>query len=294
MIRSRNYIVAVAKREDNVEYNPQKYSFKVIPNGKMFWVGDPFPIEVNNELYIFGEIYDYSKLKGCIAYTKLTEEGFTPWKKIIEESYHLSFPNIFEIDNEIYICPESHANKSLQIYKCISFPEKWKLIKTIMDDEDCVDTVFLERDKDFLGFTCEWHSLQNHFFKLFKINKGTEEYEFSKGEFRLLESYMSRPAGKLINNGDKLIMVSQICKPKYGSGLVFKEIKVDYPNYIEEELFRVYPNQIKCNLKKRFDGIHTFNMTKNYIVIDMIWTRFNAIEKWYRLLRKIKKHFVMK
>ncbi len=107
-IKNRSYIVAVGEKKSNRK-DINKLKFRTIKNGWNYWVADPFPVEVEGKLYIFGEMYEWTTLKGSICYTELTENGFTKWKKIIEEPYHLSFPNIFKIKNEFYMCPESQG-----------------------------------------------------------------------------------------------------------------------------------------------------------------------------------------
>lgn len=107
-------------------------------------------------------MYEYSNLKGSIAYTVLTENGFSKWKKIIEEPFHLSFPNVFMKDNEIYMCPEARQSGELYLYKCISFPEKWVKDKVLIKDTNCSDTVFYKQDNKEYALTCEWNRLNDH------------------------------------------------------------------------------------------------------------------------------------
>lgn len=286
-IKNRCYTVAVCKtKEKNSNFKLEK--FQIIKNGWNYWVADPFPVEVNGKLYIFGEIYEYSNLKGSIGYTMLTEHGFTKWKTVIKEDYHLSFPNIFYLDSDMYMCPESQAGSVLSIYKCICFPDKWIKEKNIAENVRLTDTIFFEKNSEKYGISCEWKNLNNHLLKLFKIEN--DRIIFSDAKLNTLDSYYSRPAGKIFYDDilEKKLMVSQICKPKYGSGLIFKEFDLQFPYYKEKECYRVYPTEILSNKKTRWDGMHTFNTSENYIVIDLIWSRFNIIEKFYRLINRLK------
>lgn len=284
----REYAVAITKRNGK-DFDIKNKKFQVIKNGFNYWVADPFPVEFEGVLYIFGEIFKYSSLKGTIGYTKLVNGQFTPWKIVIDEPYHLSFPNIFLNNNIFYMCPEANESGELYLYKCINFPEKWVKDRILAQNTRYSDTIFYKQKESVYGFTCIWKSIKNHIFKYFKIENG--KIEISNGKIDTLDYYLTRPAGKIfydsINKKD--IMVSQICQPLYGSGLIFKEFSINWPDYYEKELYRIYPKDIIKNVKHNYVGIHTFNMTENYIVVDLVWNRLNIIEKYYRALRKIKK-----
>lgn len=288
-LKNREYAVAVSKIEKHT-YDIKQINFETIPNGLDFWVADPFPFEKDGMLYIFGEMYEYTKLKGSIAYTVLTDSGFTKWKKIIEEPYHLSFPNIFIKDNGIYMCPEARQSGELYLYKCIEFPEKWVKEEVLIKNTNCSDTVFWKDDTGNYAFTCEWNGLNDHHMNVISFTDRGPVFA-PRENVICLADYYSRPAGKIFYDEvlQQYISVFQNCKPQYGSGLVFKEFNLSFPNYTEKMVGMFTPKDIHCDLRKKFDGVHTFNMSEHYLVIDVIWSRFNFIEKTSRLLRKFIK-----
>lgn len=144
------FTVAVAKKEGFDIRKAKETVFHVIKNGWTYWIADPFPIEVDGELYIFAEMWRYRYLKGCIAYTKLTPEGFKKWKPVIEEKFHLSYPNIFRQGGKIYICPEANESGEIFLYECINFPEKWKKLKFYTKVEDIVILLFIVVPMEYL------------------------------------------------------------------------------------------------------------------------------------------------
>ena len=144
-LRQIQYHVAYKKRGDT--------EYKVIENNSNSWVADPFIFKHKNNIYIFGEYFITEKEKGAIAYSKWNGKSFEKWKIVIEEDYHLSFPNIFEEGDEIYICPESNQSNELYLYKAIEFPDKWEKVHIICNNIKCVDTVFLKRGNKKFCFT---------------------------------------------------------------------------------------------------------------------------------------------
>ena len=78
-------------------------------------------------------------------------------KKIIEKPYHLSYPFVFSYDNEFYMIPETGSNSTIELYKCLEFPEKWEMAAILMKDVRAYDTTILHKDGKWWLFTniCE-------------------------------------------------------------------------------------------------------------------------------------------
>lgn len=282
------YTVAVMK-EQNLDIKNIKGTFHVLKNGLTFWTADPFPIEIHGELYIFAEMWRYRYLKGCIGYSKLTENGFTKWKPVIEEPFHLSYPNIFVENGKIYMCPESNEAEEIFLYECMEFPEQWKKVKVLNSGEKYCDSTFYNSGKDTFGFTYQLTVNSENILKFFKIEN--EEIQMSKGNILTLGNEMIRPGGKILKskNAERDLRVIQLGIPSYGSGLIFTEFYIDWPNFEEKEVLILYPNDLKYDKNKRYTGMHTFNRTESYIVIDLKWNRINLLELFFKTIRRFKK-----
>lgn len=280
-IKDREYAVAVCKTTEHDRFNRQN-KYHVIKNNFFSWAADPFPIEYNGELYIFAEIFLYSKAKGTIGYCKLTEGGFTKWKKVIEEPYHLSFPNLFWDNNMLYMCPESHEDNTLYLYRCVSFPDKWVKDKVVAQG-DFNDTIFyFQKDGKYIVT----YSLDRRLHILKENNGMLEDRDVSD---YVSDIDAARPAGKIFSAGGMDIIPVQIGKPLYGSGLAFKEFNLNWPEYSEHELYRMTAKDIKIDKKRQYIGLHTFNFSENYTVIDLVWEEVLVQRLLYRFFRKIKK-----
>ena len=282
----REYAIAVGK---NIDYNNlDQQIFTVIKNGINYWVADPFPIELDGTLYIFGEIFEYSKNKGSIGYTKLESGKFTPWKIVIREEYHLSFPNLIYINDQLYMCPEANESDSIYLYKCTKFPERWERDRVLVDMGKYVDTIFYEQDGDVFGITYRLSDEGNKL-KLFKLDDC--ETSFSDIKIGNADPDYTRPAGKIFyDNKDKCYLFpSQIGVPVYGSGIVINKFSIDWPNMEIKPIKMIYPDDLKYTKKRKYSGVHTLNFTENYVVIDMKWYGFNIINIFFKLIRKIKK-----
>lgn len=282
----RKYAVAVGK---NIGYrNLSQQVFEIVKNGLNYWVADPFPIEKDGVLFIFGEIFEYTKNKGSIGYTKLEAGRFTPWKIVIRESYHLSFPNLFYINNELYMCPEANESNSIYLYKCVQFPDKWERNKTLVQSGKYVDTIFCKQNEDTFGITYKLSDKENKI-SLFKCYNS--KVIFSNTKIKNEDPNYTRPAGKIFYDNQKKcnILPTQIGVPMYGSGIVLNEISIEWPYIKIKPIKNIYPANLKFTKNKKYTGVHTLNFTENYMVIDVKWHGFNIINLFFKLLRWINK-----
>ena len=112
-----------------------------------FWA-DPFLFRHENETYVFFENYSYKTKLGKISVGRLEGTKIVDVVEIMNTGYHLSFPYVFKHDGDIFMMPESRANKQLEIYKCVDFPTKWELHKTAFEGESVVDAFFYKDDSE--------------------------------------------------------------------------------------------------------------------------------------------------
>ena len=270
--------------------------YHIIPNAINTWVADPFLFEYEGETYIFGEIWKYSLGKngrGTIGFCKFNDEGPTEWKVIIKEKYHLSFPNIFRVGSDIFLCPESGDIGKVYLYRAVDFPYKWERADCIYDDGDkLVDTVFWNNDGRRFGFTyCVEDKFGNKKDELrgFEIVGGKMCFESFKNPISIDKS-VARCAGKVIYEADKMIRVSQDCERSYGRGLIFSEFYYK-EKYMEHVIRTLYPNDLRVNKKKKIIGTHTYNRLGKYEVIDIRTVDFSIIMILMRIINRIRRIF---
>ena len=257
-------------------YGPSKtiYQFKkLIPPKNKFWA-DPFVLKEGDEYFIFFEEYLNSTNKGHISFIKIDENGnYSKPEIILEKDYHLSYPFIFKESNTLYMIPETRANNSIELYKCVEFPNKWELEKVLMDDIQAVDTTILKKDDTFWLFTNiienTGASSTDELFLFSSKDLKTDKWGSHHQNPIISDVRCARPAGKLFVYNNELYRPSQNCAKFYGHAMnISKIITLDDQVYKEEIVSSVFPNW-----EKNVKGTHTLNSEGNLTVIDAMVKR---------------------
>jgi len=120
--------------------------FKKIESSNDRYWADPHTIERDGIFYVFVEEFMYKTNKG-----------------VLETDYHLSYPFLLEHDGETYMVPESSDNRTLDLYRCIDFPNRWEKVKPLLSDIRAKDTTLLHYNGLWWMFTnlCELHGNSN-------------------------------------------------------------------------------------------------------------------------------------
>ena len=284
-------------------YNGQKLyqntqllsQFTLIKNSWRYWCADPFLIEKDGTRYVFFELYDRIKRKGCIGYRILNPDGtYTKIKKVYEDNCHLSYPNVFFYAGNYYMMPESSGGKSLYVLRAEQFPDVWVKQRVLLQDLPVVDTTFLNYGDNYYAFTSPTVKDNISYLSISPVDSdGAMDKERIINPV-LCDKACARMAGNFIKTDDGVIRVSQDCSARYGGGLVFSKItKLDETGYAEQEFCRLSGDLQVAG--KRFDGIHTYALDEQVECIDLkIEAKFNLVETVGFILQKLKRVFKRK
>lgn len=240
-----------------------------IKNKKNEFSADPFLFKYKKKEYVFYEKFYKIKNKGVISVAILKNNKLFNERDILVKNYHLSYPNIFKHNKDIYLIPESYQANKLMIYKFTNFPKKLKLVKTFFNNEIVVDPTFFKYKNSiwfFLNKTNEHTENLNKDLFLYKMNKDFTKIIPHKQNPIKTDLYGGRSAGSIIKYKNKYIRPAQINKKNiYGYGLVFFEIKkLDLNSYVEKKITEILPKYFK-----NCEGVHHFSHSKDKILLDL-------------------------
>jgi hypothetical protein len=186
--------------------------------------------------------------------------------RVLEREYHLSYPFLIEQDGELFMVPETHQNRTVELYRCIGFPDRWRLERVLLRGASCADaTLHRENGNWWMFVTIGVDGAEAHDeLYLFCADRLEGEWKPHPGNPVKSDARCARPAGKLYQRDGILYRPAQIGAPLYGSGVSINRVLQLSPHaYLEQEVERVLPRRSEGQL-----GIHTLNRAGDLSVID--------------------------
>ena len=232
-----------------------------------FWA-DPFLFYYKHENYVFFENFSYSTKRGKISCGKVRDNKLIDITDVLSLDYHLSYPFIFEEDGDIYLMPETYANSRLEIYKCISFPNKWELYSTAFEGEKVVDASFYVDDNNQ-----KWlfiNRLESELF-IYKIDSlKLNQLEPHMQNPVIISSETARNGGPIFKYKDEVFRPSQAnIEGIYGRALNINKIeKLTIDEYIEKTIVTEYPD-----FNKGLIAMHHLHQSNGMFVIDAAYKK---------------------
>lgn len=264
-----------------VDADKKAYYFDELKATKRYWYADPFLFEKNGKTYLFVEMFDNVKEKGLIGYSEFIDGKFTQPQVVLEESFHLSYPYVFEENGIIYMMPETRGDECIQLYRAKKFPTEWVKDRVVVKIKDAVDTV-IDGDDIITSVITSPAEMKTQL-EIFNIKTGKPSFV---NPVKAADQ-TSRGAGRIVEHKGKQLRPAQNCtNANYGSGLIFYEINKSGNSYNEKKYSELFPSQIISGKDTAF-GVHTYARTKEIEIVDVKKKRFNL----KRILWIISKKF---
>ncbi len=234
------FAIAIFKNEtlNFNEFNEQNLIYKLPIKGlwkpkPLQFQADPFLFLKGEEVFLFYELQHWDD-PGCIAMMKTRDlKTWTKPKIVLKETFHLSFPYVFEDQGSIYMIPEAQETDSIKLYKANNELTKFEYIRTLIHQErnnsihyNFNDSHIFQKDGVYYLFTSyqkDWVYYQELF-----ISDNLLKGKFVKHPSSpiCISNEFGRNGGSLIKYGDKLLRVTQDCHKDYGNNVSLMEISV--------------------------------------------------------------------
>lgn len=188
-------------------------------SGYQSTVADPFLFSHDSKLYVFYEVKTDFGVGEIWAQSMNADGEWYNHGCILEESFHLSYPQVFTYDGSIYMVPESAASGNVLLYRSKLFPIKWELAKVLVA-EPLLDPSMLVRPEGlFLFGTTRTDDL-----KLF-FSPALDDEFIEIGKIISNCKSTARNAGRPLDICNKLYRVAQDCERMYGEKIQVLEIQ---------------------------------------------------------------------
>jgi hypothetical protein len=241
--------------------------FQVIQDDGRRYYADPFLLERGGHTFLFVEEYVHAERKGCIAMAEVIGDRLasTP-VPVLSRPYHLSYPHVFEADGEIFMIPETGANRTLELYRATAFPLQWELVQVLMKDGVYSDaTPLFHQGRWWLFVTVDalGNATQDEL-SIFHSDAITGPFVPHAANPVKSDSRSSRSAGRIIKHGDRLFRPAQDCDRHYGAGLVWFEITELTPTRFRERKVLAW----NAHTDLGAIGLHSFDELDGLQAID--------------------------
>jgi hypothetical protein len=229
---------------------------------------DPFVVEHQGRHHLFVEDYQYGKRRGRIICLEVTDDGVHGQPvTVLERPYHLSYPFVFQQSNDFFMVPESGSNRSVDLYRAVSFPERWEFVGGLLSGMAAFDTSIVEYGGLFWLFTTiarpgmsAWDELH-----LYWSDHLTGPWRAHRMNPVVMDVRAGRGAGRPFMGPDRLIRPAQNSEGRYGQAIHFQAIRaLTMDDYDEVTVASLDGHEWGARTA------HTFNFDDRYDVVDGI------------------------
>lgn len=240
---------------------------RLMPPKDRYWA-DPFVVEKDGRYFVFFEEFLFGAGRAWIAMIEIGADGrASPPVKVLERDYHLSYPFLTGYQGGLYMIPETAQNGTVELYRCVDFPRRWRLERVLLSGARCVDATF-HRAADRWWMFCNVAAQGSRMFDdelhLFHAESLLGEWTPHRRNPVKSDVRGARPAGRLYWRNGALYRPAQVCAPLYGSGLAINRVlRLDTVDYAERQVERVLPAAHSGLL-----GLHTLNRAGDLTVVD--------------------------
>lgn len=237
-------------------------------DGQRFYA-DPFPFVWQGQNYIFVEELEHAVGKAIISVSRLDAQGRASRPKpVLIEPHHLSYPQVFARDGEVWMMPEGSAGLELVLYRAVTFPDVWERHQVLIAGRALSDATLIDAgDRLWLIATdaTDGGSTSDCMVAYHAPTLLGPWTAFAQNPI-MIDRKRARPGGAAVRSGGRIYLPIQDGTLGYGGGLGMSEVVALSPEHIafadpvsiETEGFWPYPR------------IHTLNRHERLEVIDGI------------------------
>jgi hypothetical protein len=218
---------------------------------------DPCALEHQGRHYVF------FVERGRIALTEVTPDGrWSAPRTVLERDYPVSHPFLFEQEGRLYVVVEN--NNSLETYRCIEFPLRWRRERVLLEGVPLSDAVLHRAPERWWLFANGRFDDELH---LYHARDPLGDWRPHRKNPVKSDARSSRPAGRLYWRNGVLCRPAQICAPRRGAGLAINRVlRLTPEEYAERQVERIFPPQGLL-------GMQTVSRAGTLTVVDVLTRR---------------------
>ena len=210
-------------------------AWSILPDPGFRFYADPFPFVHRAQTYVFVEDWDHRRNKAVISVVPFDATGPSgPAEPVLEEPWHLSYPFMLAHGGQIWMIPESSANRSITLYRGDPFPTRWVPEAVLVTDIEASDATVAYRNGYFWMFaaTRDGRGSWSDTLSIFYARDLRGPWQAHQGNPILVDQASARPAGAVVERDGSLWRPVQNCSEGYGTGIGLAEItRLDHDGF---------------------------------------------------------------
>ncbi len=231
-------------------------------------LADPFLVEQAGRTWAFLEDIDVASGRGRIAVAELTPDGeLGELVRVMERASHLSYPCVFSDHGEMFMVPESSASGTVELHRCVRFPQEWTFECVLLNVAAVDTTVWIEAGRYWLFTTLLEPRSHTGQLWLFSAEALTGPWAPHPANPISTDVRNNRGAGAMFRHGGRLYRPSQDCSGRYGRTFSLNEVEtLTLDRYSERAGVTVEP-------EPGFVGTHTYARSGSVEMVDGCFVR---------------------
>lgn len=226
------------------------------------WFADPFLLDVTKDAYIV-LAEDFEDSRGYAVISKLVVDKRTlelkDVKQLLDRGTHLSFPVIKRVQNDVFVYPENSESGELNLYRYDGEAERLVKCETMMA-APLTDAVTIDYDGESLLFATTLPNPNGNKLNMYVKHNGAYELK----DTIVVQGRTARMGGDFFWKDGALYRPAQDNNECYGGALILQKVVVESGKWTFSDIRRLtspHPDYTT--------GLHTFNMCKGTIVVDI-------------------------
>ena len=247
---------------------PDRRGFAVDAGPADAFHADPFLFAQGAETFLFVEAYPWATRRGVIACARLDPQGRPgTFETVLQAGHHLSYPQVFAHDGDIYMLPETAAARRLEYYRATDFPSVWRRAAVALEGLRIADSTLLEHEGRWWLFAslAEYGGASQD--ELFAWHGPSPLGPWTAHTQNPLVSDVraGRPAGRFVRRGGRLYRPAQDSEAGYGAGLAWCEVLELTPQRYREQVVARWRGEDFGP----YTGVHTFSEAGGFEAVDL-------------------------
>jgi len=234
------------------------------------FLADPFGLWRNGRLHLFAEAYDYRTRHGVIDLIELGAD-LTPVgrRTVLREPWHLSYPQVFEAEGEVWMTPEAHRSGALTLYRAAPFPYVWEPAVRLELDTPPIDaTVFSHAGLWWIAYSPSGpQSFKQGRLHLAWAERLAGPWRTHPDNPVRVDRASSRPGGTPFVSKGVLQLPVQDCTRTYGGGVRLLQVRELKPDRFEAEAQGLLAPPPQAGAYRA--GLHTLSACGDHTLIDV-------------------------